>query len=94
MDKLQVTGGTRLAGSSLRMDHAVANVMRIAGVTLTEAVTMATVNPARIGRVSGRRRGLNPGERSDVVRFRLDGGRLHILETWLSGERVFHANGG
>jgi N-acetylglucosamine-6-phosphate deacetylase len=48
-DKRVVTrGGTRLAGSSLRMDHAVANVMRIAGVTLEDAVTMATVNPARI----------------------------------------------
>ncbi len=89
--RVVLRGGTRLAGSSLRMDHAIANVMRIAGISLTEAVTMATGNPARIGRVSGRRRGLNPGERSDVVRFRLEEGRLNVLETWLSGERVFHA---
>ncbi len=46
--RVVLRGGTRLAGSSLRMDHAIANVMRIAGVSLTEALTMATVNPARI----------------------------------------------
>lgn len=46
--RVVLRGGTRLAGSSLRMDHAIANVMRIAGVSLEEAVTMATVNPARI----------------------------------------------
>jgi N-acetylglucosamine-6-phosphate deacetylase len=46
--RVVLRGGTRLAGSSLRMDHAVANVMRIAGISLPEALTMATVNPARI----------------------------------------------
>lgn len=46
--RVVLRGGTRLAGSSLRMDHAVANVMRIAGVSLEDAITMASVNPARI----------------------------------------------
>lgn len=46
--RVVMRGGTRLAGSSLRMDHAIANVMRIAGVSLEDAVTMAAVNPARI----------------------------------------------
>jgi len=89
--RVVLRGGARLAGSSLRMDHAVANVMRLAGVSLTEAVAMATVNPARMGRISGRQRGLNPGERFDVVRFRTEGGRLQILETYMNGERVFQA---
>src|SRR5262249_46300650 len=57
----------RLAGSALTMDRAVANMMRSVGVSLMEAVTMATTNPARVGRVPGRRRGFTPGERSDVV---------------------------
>ena len=87
--RVVLRGGTRLAGSSLRMDAAISNVMRTAGVSLTEAVAMATVNPARVGRVSGRLRGLRPGERSDVVRFQIVDGAIRVLETYLAGERVF-----
>jgi N-acetylglucosamine-6-phosphate deacetylase len=89
--RVVLRGSERLAGSSLRMDHAIANVMRIGGLSLTEALAMATVNPARIGRVSGRQRALRPGERADLVRFRLEDGRMEVLETWLSGRRVFPA---
>ena len=49
------------------MDRAIENVMRLAGVSLIEAVTMATVNPARIGRVVSRQRGLCwPGESGPI----------------------------
>jgi len=91
--RVVLKGGTRLAGSSLRMDVAISNVMRIAGLSLTEAVAMATVNPARVGRIGGRIRGLRSGDRSDVVRFRVEDGRLRVIETYLSGERVFSAPG-
>jgi len=87
--RVVLKAGTRLAGSSLRMDVAISNVMRIAGLSLTEAVAMATVNPARVGRIGGRVRGLRAGDRSDVVRFRIEDGRLRVIETYLSGERVF-----
>jgi alpha-D-ribose 1-methylphosphonate 5-triphosphate diphosphatase PhnM len=63
--------------------------MRMAGLSLTEAIAMATVNPARVGRIGGRVRGLQPGERSDVVRFRLEEGRVRVIETYMGGERVF-----
>ena len=87
--RVVLRGGTRLAGSSLRMDRAIANVMRIGRVSLTEAVAMATINPARVGRVSARQRGLRPGQRADLVRFRLEDGDIQVLETFLSGRRVF-----
>ena len=88
-DRVTLRGGDRLAGSSLRMDRAIGNVMARAGVSLAHAVTMATTNPARVGRVPGRLRGLQPGSRADLVRFRMDGGRVEVLETWLSGTRVY-----
>ena len=87
--RVVLRGGTRLAGSSLRMDVAISNVMRVAGLSLTEAIAMATVNPARVGRIGGRVRGLRPGDRADVVRFRVEEGRIQVLETYVSGERVF-----
>jgi len=89
--RVVLRGGTRLAGSSLRMDTAISNVMQIAGVSLTEAIAMATVNPARVGRIAGRQRGLRPGERSDVVRFEMEDHRVRVVETYLAGERVHAA---
>ena len=88
-DRVTLRGGNRLAGSSLRMDRAIGNVMARAGVSLAHAVTMATTNPARVGRLPGRLRGLQPGSRADLVRFRMDGGRVEVLQTWLSGKLVF-----
>jgi N-acetylglucosamine-6-phosphate deacetylase len=88
-ERVVLRGGTRLAGSALRMDRAIANSVRRASLTLREAVTMATINPARVGRVRGRLRGLQPGERADLVRFRWEEGEVRVLETYVSGERVF-----
>jgi N-acetylglucosamine-6-phosphate deacetylase len=88
---VRLAGGTRLAGSALMMHHAIANVMQTAGLNLRDAISLATRNPARVGRVAYRQRGINPGDRSDLVRFRYDQAtnRITILETYLSGERVF-----
>lgn len=89
--RVVLAGSERLAGSSLRMDHAIRNVMRFAGVSLSAAVTMATANPARIGRLPGRQGGIAAGERADLVRFRVspNGGDIQIEETYVSGQQVF-----
>ncbi len=88
-DRVVLRGGTRLAGSALKMNAAIPNVMRMAGVSLRDAVTMATTNPARVGRISGRHRGLAAGQRADLVVFRQNGDALQILETYVDGERVY-----
>ena len=88
--RVVLPGTERLAGSSLRMDHAISNVIG-AGFSLHEAITMATVNPARVGRIRSRSRGFTPGERNDLVRFRIEEGRIRVVETYVSGERVFSA---
>jgi N-acetylglucosamine-6-phosphate deacetylase len=87
---VRLLDGSRLAGSALRMDRALQNVMRIAGLTLREALPLATRNPARIGRIASRQRGLNPGERADLVRFKMDAasGEIQVVETFLAGRRV------
>src|SRR5258708_22304684 len=87
---VRLRGGTRLAGSALRMDRALENVMRMAGLTLPEALTLAARNPARVGRISSRQRGLNPGERGDLVRFRYNRTTrdIEVFETYVAGRRV------
>ena len=85
---VRLRGGTRLAGSALTMDRAVGNTVRMAGVSLREAVAMATTNAARVGRIAGRQRGLSPGERADLVVFEMVDGAVQVRETYVSGERV------
>ncbi|HXG33145.1 MAG TPA: N-acetylglucosamine-6-phosphate deacetylase [Bryobacteraceae bacterium] len=89
--RVVLAGSERLAGSALRMDRGVENLMRLAGLSLREAVVMAARNPARVGRVEHRQRGLTPGDRADIVRFRYHEAeqRIEILETYVSGERVY-----
>jgi N-acetylglucosamine-6-phosphate deacetylase len=83
--------GKRLAGSALRMDHAVSNAVALGRISLREALTMATINAARAGRVPGRQRGLSPGEKADFVRFRWDesASRLEVVETIVAGQQVY-----
>jgi N-acetylglucosamine-6-phosphate deacetylase len=88
---VRLEGGTRLAGSALRMDRAVQNIMALAGVSLRDAVTLATRNPARVARIASRQRGLSVGERADLIRFSYDAtsGKIQILETYVGGRQVY-----
>jgi N-acetylglucosamine-6-phosphate deacetylase len=89
--RVVLKGGTRLAGSSLRMDRAIENVIRSGRVSLEEAIAMATTNAARVGRIGSRLRGVQPGDRADLVRFSFVDGRVEVKETYLSGQRVYGA---
>jgi N-acetylglucosamine-6-phosphate deacetylase len=89
-------GQRRLAGSALRMDEALGNVMRAVHLPLADAVSMATVNPAGVARIRDRQQGLIAGERADLVRFRFDAAshRVRVEETWVSGACLFRRRGG
>ena len=69
-DRVVLTGTEKLAGSSLRMNRAVWNVVRKGLGMLADAVRMATLNPARVIGLEGRMRGLAPGEAAEIVAFR------------------------
>jgi N-acetylglucosamine-6-phosphate deacetylase len=93
-ERVTLAGESRLAGSSLRMDRGVGNLMRLAGLSLAEAVAMATLNPARAGRIHGRGRGLVAGDRADLVEFAFDpeARTIEVLRTWVEGDLVFSRN--
>src|SRR5690349_5498594 len=57
----------KLAGSVLTLDRAVRNVMDFAGWDLADAVRAATLNPARVAGVAGRKGTLTPGADADIV---------------------------
>ncbi len=87
-NRVVLAGQDKLAGSALRMDDGVANLVRFGEVALADAVRMATINPARVGQVPGRTKGLAVGERADFVVFDFDG-QVRVQETWIDGEKVF-----
>jgi N-acetylglucosamine-6-phosphate deacetylase len=84
--RVVLAGTQRLAGSALNMSRGVANLMRLAGLSLADAMRMATVNAAMAGRIE-----IDPG---DKVEFRLtDAGDVEVLRTWLAGELIYAAQG-
>jgi N-acetylglucosamine-6-phosphate deacetylase len=73
-----------LAGSVLRMDQAVRNVVTRCGVPLECALEAASTNPARV--MQRRDLGsIGPGLRADLVAMNDD---LSVTGVWLAGERV------
>ena len=89
--RVVLAGTDRLAGSALRMDRGIENLIKLAGLALADAVRMATTNAARAGGVPARVRGLAVGDRADLVQFRFEpeGSRIEVMAAWVSGNRVF-----
>ncbi len=67
--RLSLAGTEYLAGAVLPLKDGVARVCAMAGVTLAQALAMATVNP---GRFVGGRGVLEVGARADLIRFTSD----------------------
>lgn len=57
----------RLAGSTLTLEHAVRNMMELGRVDLAQALTMATLNPARLLGLAGRQGVLAAGAEANLV---------------------------
>jgi N-acetylglucosamine-6-phosphate deacetylase len=77
-----------LAGSTLRMNQAVARFRKMARISLDAALDAATVNPARLlsrWPVCGR---LAAGQPANVVLFRPSPGELTVLATYWKGRLV------
>ena len=58
-----------MAGSSLTMIDAMKNAVRAGGLSLPDAVRMATLNPAKVLGVDDRKGSLAPGKDADIVIF-------------------------
>jgi N-acetylglucosamine-6-phosphate deacetylase len=75
-----------LAGASLDMAGAVRNAVDMAGLSVAQAVDMATVQPAEFLGIAGERGTIAAGRTADFVQ--LDRA-MAPQATWIAGERVF-----
>ena len=86
--RLGVAGTPYLAGAGHLLDRNIAYAVEATGLSLPEALRLATRNP---GAFAGGRGVLAPGQRADVTLFNWVPGdqKLAIKDVFLAGERVF-----
>jgi N-acetylglucosamine-6-phosphate deacetylase len=77
-----------LAGSTLTMEVAVRNAMQFAGVSIQEAVAMATSVPAEAMGVANRKGALRPGMDADITLF---DDELGVRLTMVAGQVVYES---
>jgi N-acetylglucosamine-6-phosphate deacetylase len=83
-NKLVTDDGT-LAGAAITMRDAVDYVVHKLKIPLVDALTMATLTPARLLRVDDRIGQLKPGLRADLVHLTDD---LQVGEVWTGGRQL------
>lgn len=84
----KLADGSALAGSVATMDLVIRTAVHIVGVSIEEAVKMATLVPARIHGLDRECGMLSPGMRGDVVIFDPE---VRILATIVEGRLVYAA---
>ena len=85
--RIGIAGTPYLAGAGLPLCANVAIAIDLAGLTLPEALRLATSNPGRFAANRGR---LEVGQPADLITFDWEPGarRLEIRDTWVAGERI------
>lgn len=86
--RAELADGSSLAGSTLTMDRALRNAVRFMGVSIPEAVTMASTTPASVIGWGHRKGRLAPGYDADLV---LLDSSLRVLATMVEGRFVHEA---
>lgn len=79
-----------LAGSIVGIDECVRNYLRDCGCTKMEALTNATLNPARVVHIDHKKGSLDPGKDADFLFLDQD---LHVLATFIGGELAWCKEG-
>jgi len=75
--------GTTLAGSTSSMIRGVRNMVELCGLSLVEAVKIASLNPARALGIDTRKGSIAPGMDADLVILTPD---IEVRETWVGGQ--------
>ena len=82
--------GAALAGSTSSMIRGVRNMQFLRGLSLGEAVQMASLNPARALGIESRKGSLSPGKDADLAVLTPS---LTVRETWVGGRPVWVRDG-
>ena len=89
-DSVRARSSGHKKGSNLTMIGAIKNVVKYCGVDLQDAVSMASLNPARLFGVSGRKGSIGPGKDADLVIFDKN---FDVKMTMIRGKIVYCKKG-
>jgi len=85
-------GSDSMAGSSLSMNRAVVVFQDFAGVSLANALSAATINPAKLLKHPDVCSGLLAGQPANLLLFRPGPLSMDIKSAWLHGQSVFRGS--
>ena len=77
-----------LAGSASSIDKGVGHVIEVTGCSISDAIAMASTNPARLYGLTDR--GLiETGKRADLILFSLENNVMKVHKTFVKGKLVY-----
>jgi N-acetylglucosamine-6-phosphate deacetylase len=80
-----------LAGSTLTLERAVRNMMRMGGMTINQAVAMATTSPAAAVGFEGQKGEIKPGGDADIILIDSD---FNVRLSMIAGRVVYRSTSG
>lgn len=80
-----------LAGSASTIDKGVGHIMKVTGCSLSDAIKMASTNPAQLYGLNDRGK-IETGKRADIILFTIEDYRMKILKTIVNGRVVYEAS--
>lgn len=87
---LKYAGQNIVYGSASPIKDGVANLIDLTGCSLSDAITMASTNPAKLYGFSDRGI-IAVGKRADIIMFQVIGSEIVISKTYVKGNLVFDA---
>ena len=76
-----------LAGSGLTMDQAIRNAVRFLNIDISEAVKMASANPAKVIGIDNHKGKIEIGYDADITVLNDE---LEIVQTWVAGKQCYN----
>lgn len=89
--RISLAGTPYLFGAGAALHQAVDNVVRFAGVTLSDAIHMASLHPAQLLERGNELGTLEPGKKANLIQFEWDDTGIGVCQTFVDGELVFEA---
>ncbi len=77
-----------LYGSASSLNKGVGHIMKVTDCSLSDAIQMASTNPAILYNMNDRGR-LEAGKRADIILFTIENGNMVIQKTFVSGKEVY-----
>jgi N-acetylglucosamine-6-phosphate deacetylase len=82
---VNILNGTDLAGSALTLNVACFNMMKHTGISIYDALYMASYMPAKLLGIDDIKGSIEPGKKADLI---LVDDLMKIYEVWLDGQMI------